>query len=112
MRYLILLFLAFLTLNCSSGDTSSSKPKEWYEGGTLHKANAREWNLATNENKLATCGDFVSRADDSQSLEEIKRRATELRSCVNEATIEPGTDDMKVSEVATLCIILLGYQKK
>ena len=112
MRSTILLFLAFIILNCSTGETNSSKSKEWYEGGTLHKANAREWKSATDENKLATCGDFVSRADDSQSLEEIKRRATELRSCVNEATVEPGTDDMKVSEVATLCIILLGYQKQ
>lgn len=33
---------------------------EWYEGGTLHQANALEWQQATAANKLATVGDFVA----------------------------------------------------
>lgn len=33
---------------------------EWYEGGTLHKANALEWQQATEANKLATVSDFVA----------------------------------------------------
>ncbi len=34
---------------------------EWYEGGTLHNANALEWQKATYSNKIATCGDFLAR---------------------------------------------------
>lgn len=111
MKLTLLLLLAFTFLKCSTGESTSSNTKEWYDGGRLHKAKALEWKSATDENKLATCGDFVSRADDSQSLEEIKRRAIELRSCVNEATVASETDDMKVSEIASLCIILLGNHK-
>lgn len=33
---------------------------EWYEGGALHKANALEWQQATEANKLATVSDFVA----------------------------------------------------
>jgi hypothetical protein len=34
--------------------------KKWYEGGTLHKAGALEWQNATYDNKMATCADFFS----------------------------------------------------
>lgn len=34
--------------------------RKWYEGGTLHNANALEWQVADYENKLATAGDFVA----------------------------------------------------
>lgn len=37
-----------------------SHSKEWYEGGTLHNATMAEWSKASAENKLATCGDWVS----------------------------------------------------
>ncbi|HGC5196711.1 hypothetical protein ACRWDO_10435 [Escherichia coli] len=32
---------------------------EWYKGGTLHDANALEWQKASYKNKLATSGDFI-----------------------------------------------------
>jgi hypothetical protein len=43
---------------------TSPKPtvheKKWYEGGTLHKATALEWQNATYDNKMATCADFFA----------------------------------------------------
>lgn len=34
--------------------------QKWYVGGTLHDATALEWQDATFENKLATCGDIIA----------------------------------------------------
>lgn len=85
--------------------------EEWYKGGTLHKATVKQWNSATQKNKLATCADFVAVADNTVSMTELKRRATNLMNCINEAT--RGLDELnndKVSEMATVCIITLGYR--
>jgi len=51
--------------------------KKWYEGGTLHKATAIEWQNATIENKLATCADFAATMYQKKLLKE------ELSSKVN-----------------------------
>lgn len=85
--------------------------KEWYEGGTLHKATVKQWKSATQKNKLATCADFMAVTDNSISMTELKSRATNLMNCIDEAT--RGLDELnndKVSEMATLCIITLGYR--
>ncbi len=34
--------------------------QKWYEGGTLHNKSALEWQMASAEDKLATCSDFVA----------------------------------------------------
>ena len=34
---------------------------EWYEGGTLHQATAKEWHAVSSENQLATAADFVAK---------------------------------------------------
>lgn len=51
-----ILFFAALFL------TQAVMAAEWYEGGTLHKANALEWQQATEANKLATVSDFLANA--------------------------------------------------
>lgn len=38
---------------------SSSPIKKWYQGGTLHSKSALDWQVASREDKLATCADFV-----------------------------------------------------
>lgn len=59
------LFLALGILSVGSIDTdtttigTSNSPK-WYEGGTLHKKSAIEWQTAPSRDKLATCADFVT----------------------------------------------------
>ena len=41
----------------TSPSTSASK---WYSGGTLHKKSALDWQIASSQDKLATCADFVT----------------------------------------------------
>ncbi|HQZ67085.1 MAG TPA: hypothetical protein PLY87_18465 [Planctomycetaceae bacterium] len=36
------------------------RARKWYEGGTLTKATALEWQQASAANKLATCSDFIA----------------------------------------------------
>jgi hypothetical protein len=43
----------------SSRPSTGSSPK-WYEGGTLHKQSALQWQTASSKDKLATCADFVT----------------------------------------------------
>jgi hypothetical protein len=40
---------------------TTAQENKWYEGGTLHKANAFEWQNASYDNKMATCADFFSK---------------------------------------------------
>ncbi len=35
-------------------------PDNWFNGGTLHQAKFIEWQNASYDNKLATCGDWLS----------------------------------------------------
>jgi hypothetical protein len=96
----------------SSPNYSSS---EWWNGGTLHSASVGEWKNSTEENKLATSGDFVSGTIDTsqvKSMDEILVKAQAVRACINKAT--DGTsqlDSHHVSEIAALCLISLGYKK-
>lgn len=47
-------------LPAAAPQSASAKGKKWYEGGTLHKASALEWQNATYDNKMATCADFFA----------------------------------------------------
>ncbi len=72
MKRLLLLFMIMLI-------PTSVCAKEWYEGGTLHNATALEWQNATFQNKLATCGDFVSKAWQNKSFKpEIQSKITSM----------------------------------
>lgn len=82
---------------------------EWYEGGTLHKATARQWNAATYRNRLATSADFIAAAKAASDMKELRARAAGLERCISEGTDDPRLQDLRVSEVAAACIILLGY---
>ena len=63
----ILIAIAMFIACGGGGNTTSNSPTpgaastpKWYEGGTLHKKSALEWQTASSTDKLATCGDFVS----------------------------------------------------
>jgi hypothetical protein len=65
-------FFLGATTGCDSGQVADSRRSEkktyrvqdvgpkWYEGGTLHRGNALDWQEASEEDKLATCADFIS----------------------------------------------------
>lgn len=84
---------------------------EWYLGGNLHRSKIREWKSATDENKMATCADFIMKMKPNISLKEAKYYALNLKNCIDEAT--NGLDeinDEKVSQIAATCAIILDYQ--
>lgn len=83
---------------------------EWYEGGTLHKVTAREWHLASAQNRLATSADFVASTDSAGSMSQLKKRAYSVSRCISEATDPPSLYNLAVSEIAALCILQLGYK--
>jgi hypothetical protein len=104
---------------------------KWYEGGTLHNASALEWQRASQEDRLATCADFVVKAHTaglltrqvSQNIgtvDDARSYAVELRDCLNNAfQPEPNAarnaqifTNQKVAEGATACMILMGWTKK
>lgn len=61
---------------------------EWYEGGTLVKANALEWQQASHANKLASAGDMIA------TFYNQKKLVPELQAKVKTM------DDMKVLATA------------
>jgi hypothetical protein len=77
----------------STGTPSTGTPgttvKKWYEGGTLHNKSALEWQTASRDDKLATCGDFVTKmwqggnlkpsiADKLSTVDDVRPYAQEL----------------------------------
>jgi hypothetical protein len=112
---IIILIIGFLK-DC--GGDSNKKPtskkksttKEWYEGGTLHKAKVADWKNGTEANKLATCADYMVNVDNTISATDLKRQATALKDCINEAT--KGTNELNatpIAEMAALCLMAMGY---
>lgn len=83
---------------------------EWYEGGTLHQATAKQWHEASSHNQLATAADFVAKAQAPANMDQLRRRATELKQCITSATADSSLGDQKVVEIAALCIMQLGYR--
>lgn len=97
-------------------DTHAAHHDQWYEGGTLQKADITEWQKATPENQLATSADFIASLSglseiavikDPKELEAIKTRSTELQTCINEAiSAEELAADKPVAHLVITCTIL------
>ncbi|WP_428740164.1 DUF4236 domain-containing protein [Tenacibaculum sp.] len=81
---------------------------QWYQGGTLHKSKISDWKNASEENKLATCGDFCTTIYKDNSLDEIKVIATNLKSCIDEVVRDHSyANNENVSRIASMCLILM-----
>lgn len=119
MKNLITLSIIGLLLTSCGGSSDNSKSKnktanstvkQWYEGGTLQKVKIAEWKTATEMNKLATCGDFMAIVDNSVSMNILKKRAEDLKLCIDEATRGlDNTNNEAVSTIAALCVKQMGY---
>ena len=101
--------------NTNSENINKINSKEWYEGGTLHAATIAEWQDASYENKLATCGDWMAKLcgpksnniNKIQSLNELKEKSNEIVICVDGATRGiDNLDNQKISEIALSCMML------
>lgn len=91
---------------------------EWYEGGNLHTAKVSDWNVASNENKIATASDWVASSAKGKEVfrktgdvDSLKPYVYELIICVDEAAAGEGYGNMKIAEIAAGCIVLMGYSK-
>ena len=85
--------------------------KNWYEGGTLHKATVAEWKSATEENKLATSADFMASIDSSVSMDKLKDRAMDLKDCIDRASENvESINNQPVVELAGICAIAGDYK--
>ena len=86
--------------------TNSNK----YANGSLYAAKIVDWKKASVQNKLASCEFIITKVGKKVSRSELEARANDLRICIDEATSGlVSTNNMKVSEVAAPCIVLLGY---
>lgn len=101
---IILLLLSLATV------ASAAK---WYEGGTLHQASIGEWWQASQQNRLATCGDLIAHMHlkgylnlPITTVESIKPYAIELVSFISAATKD--LDDVKLNKVAEFAAIGMG----
>lgn len=86
---------------------------KWYEGASLHKANVVEWRKAPEWNRLATSGDYAAKVLEGRfsSMEELKKKASELSTCISESVTEARGEQV-VSEVAAACVILMGWSRR
>jgi len=106
------------------------KSSKWYEGGTLHKANALQWQKAEKADKIATCADLIAtlHANNSfkselqqsiRNVDDVKPWAEELTKALDEAfkvNPDPKTNEslfinQKVSDTAVLLMTVTGWLK-
>jgi hypothetical protein len=110
MRQALLLAAWIVVTGCGDGPSQSSgNVREWYEGGTLHKATARQWFDATPANRLATSADFVSGILKPRSMAEMKAQAEEMQTCISEAA--PTSPSQSVAQLGAACAIVLGWKE-
>lgn len=119
-------FLLALLIACSSENSGT----RWYEGGTLNRATALEWQDASYSNKLATCADFVAKMDsdgqfvasvdnDINTIEDIRPYAEELVTALDEAFAEEDDPErnrqmyanQSVAETAVILMQLMGWTR-
>nr|WP_321361053.1 hypothetical protein [uncultured Hyphomonas sp.] len=94
---------------------ASTASAQWYAGGTLHRATGKQWVVASNADRLATSSDFVAKAFGEKkvrslgSINKLKPYAQNVKSCVDETYRAPNSQNLRVSEIAASCLIILGY---
>lgn len=109
---------------------SVAQADAWYEGGTLHQANALQWQKASDADKLATCSDLVAAIYKNKSfkpelqqaiksVDDFRPLAEELVKALNGAFKEdPDTKsnakiftNQKVPDTAVMLMMLMGWLK-
>ncbi|MCH7498918.1 MAG: hypothetical protein IH886_02740 [Nitrospinae bacterium] len=117
--FLVVLVCLLPTLSFSHPNFSIQNVGNWYESGTLHKKTAKDWHLGRYRDRLATSADFLTVATPKHkqqtlfenNLRLLKVQSVALEKCITEATVDTSSRNLQVSEVAILCIVLLGINK-
>lgn len=105
-KYGIFIFLAIFAIS-----SNSALANNWYQGGTLHEANALTWQKSTQQNKLATCADFIAGlyskdllapeiSGKMKSVDDFKPYASELVKQLD-AAFAPESDPVKNKKMFT-----------
>ena len=106
---------------------TQTQEQKWYEGGNLHHATVKQWRLASNQNKLATCADFIASGiaknlfnfnlqDVFSNFEQfLWNNANQLLAGIEEYINNPyrnyGIENQPISEVTARVAIGLGWVK-
>jgi hypothetical protein len=96
----------------SGTSSSSSSSKQWFEGGTLHKATVAQWKSATYQNKLATAADWLAATKwkgylkSPDDFDKIKVKAQMLVNAVDEVVTVKQTDPLQVAEIAAAIVLM------
>ena len=114
----------------TSQEITRSQQGSWYQGGTLVNADVLEWQQASSENKLATCGDLVSQMwskkmlrpeiqNKINSMDDMRVLAEELKTQIDAATkqdVDPEENkkiyaNQKVTDIAAALISSMNWTK-
>ncbi|MFM5086258.1 hypothetical protein [Aeromonas media] len=130
LMYFSLVLGASMALPAGYTPISVAHADAWYEGGTLHQANALQWQKASDADKLATCSDLVAAIYKNKSfkpelqqaiksVDDFRPLAEELVKALNGAFKEdPDTKNnakiftnQKVPDTAVMLMMLMGWLK-
>lgn len=119
-----------IVMPVSLSAVSQAQAAEWYEGGTLHSANALEWQQASKANRLATAADIAAVAYKNKLFKpEIQNAVTGVNSFLPlanglveglDAAFEPDPDpetnrmmftNQKVNETSVILMMTMGWLK-
>jgi len=91
--------------NTQSEDSKTS----WFSGGTLHRSTVAQWRQASYANRLATSADFIASTQnvDYSNMDEFKRWAIDLETCISTAVSGGDVDDEQVTFISSLCTVQL-----
>lgn len=120
IKFRSVIVICFFLMGIIQMTVSPVLGEEWYDGGTLHKKNIKEWKNAVIKNKLATCADFIVTLTPKQkkgllfenNAKILKERAGSLVICISTAVLDiKEVDHLAISEIAVVCALMLGFNK-
>lgn len=97
---------------------SQSSSNGWYTGGTLQTATLKSWSAGTPADRLASSADLAAAflmtkpgwEERLRSMNDLRPYANLLNRCITEVSSGSGTESMTVPDVATACIVQLGWR--
>jgi hypothetical protein len=106
-----LTIITFFVFSCNEKQKKIENQLDWLKGGNLHKVAVKDWIIADDKNKLATCADFVCNEKSSNKEKytsdfEIRMDAISLKNCIDETIKEDSLNEYKISEIAMFCMVL------
>lgn len=100
---------------CVNVSSAFADGNEWAKGGTLYNKTVLEWKNASEQNRLATCGNWISAwekndmtAKKYKSLDEMKVDAEKLRAAINNLVLGTDSQDSRpINEFATFLALTM-----